>query len=213
MKRAVPCLNCFKTRLVKLNESIVNYQRRRPYCAKCQPLIRLQGNSGRPPNWKGGRKKNSKGYIQIFMDDVKKYVLEHRKIWVESNGLIPHGYVIHHINGIKDDNRLENLECLSKYEHDKMNQSLKSNHWNNRLKRVEALASNMAATGIYRYGPEVFEIIESIKPSERGELEITDVNKFYIKAGMAEVIELPGRWYDCGQFDTLLQVEKELLND
>jgi len=42
---------------------------------------------------------------------------KHRAIWIEANGEIPEGYVIHHINGHKKDNRIENLECLSREEH------------------------------------------------------------------------------------------------
>jgi glucose-1-phosphate thymidylyltransferase len=73
--------------------------------------------------------------------------------------------------------------------------------------------SNKAATGIYIYGPDVFSVIDQIKPSDRGEREITDVNRFYLNRGLADVHYLPGPWYDCGQFETLLAAEQRILND
>jgi len=48
-----------------------------------------------------------------------KTILVHRKVWIEKYGKIPKGYVIHHKNGNKKDNRIENLECLSFKEHAK----------------------------------------------------------------------------------------------
>jgi len=53
---------------------------------------------------------------------AKDYPLEkgkhqHKLIWIKHNGPIPLGYCIHHINGDKKDNRIDNLECLSRKEH------------------------------------------------------------------------------------------------
>ena len=44
-------------------------------------------------------------------------ILVHRKVWIDNNGEIPKGFVIHHINGNKKDNRIENLQCISRREH------------------------------------------------------------------------------------------------
>jgi glucose-1-phosphate thymidylyltransferase len=63
--------------------------------------------------------------------------------------------------------------------------------------------SPYAVTGIYFYDPQVFEFIRSLKPSARGELEITDVNNAYIKAGMLTWDLLQGWWTDAGTIESL----------
>jgi len=65
--------------------------------------------------------------------------------------------------------------------------------------------SNYIVTGIYMYDSRVFDIIKTLKPSDRGELEITDVNNAYIESGDAEYDILEGWWTDCGAFDSLLR--------
>ncbi len=64
--------------------------------------------------------------------------------------------------------------------------------------------SSYAVTGVYIYDNKVFDYIRQCKPSWRGELEITDVNNFYIKAGKLTWAELEGYWWDAGTFETLL---------
>jgi len=63
--------------------------------------------------------------------------------------------------------------------------------------------SNYAVIGIYMYDQRVFEFIRSLKPSQRGELEITDVNNFYIREGKMEWDVLEGWWTDAGTFESL----------
>lgn len=65
--------------------------------------------------------------------------------------------------------------------------------------------SDYAVTGIYMYDKQVFEIIKTLKPSRRGELEITDVNNAYIRKGELEYSMLDGWWTDSGTFDSLLR--------
>jgi glucose-1-phosphate thymidylyltransferase len=64
--------------------------------------------------------------------------------------------------------------------------------------------SEYAVIGIYMYDAAVFEIIRTLKPSGRGELEITDVNNAYIERGAMTWDELEGWWSDAGTFESLL---------
>jgi len=59
--------------------------------------------------------------------------------------------------------------------------------------------SNDAVVGLYCYPPDVFEIIEGLAPSSRGELEITDVNRVYAQRGDLEVRRVEGWWHDGGK--------------
>ncbi len=63
--------------------------------------------------------------------------------------------------------------------------------------------SNLAVTGLYIYDNNVFSYANSIKPSARGQLEITDVNNIYIKEGNLRASKLSGFWSDAGTFDSL----------
>lgn len=65
--------------------------------------------------------------------------------------------------------------------------------------------SDMAVTGVYIYDNQVFDFIRQIKPSDRGELEITDVNNKYVEKEQLSWSELKGYWWDAGTFDTLLE--------
>lgn len=63
--------------------------------------------------------------------------------------------------------------------------------------------SNLAVTGIYFYDNDVFDIAKTLKPSSRGELEITDVNNHYIERGDLSYDILEGWWTDAGTFESL----------
>jgi glucose-1-phosphate thymidylyltransferase len=65
--------------------------------------------------------------------------------------------------------------------------------------------SNFAVIGIYLYDATVFEKIHRLKPSGRGELEITDVNNFYLEEGTLTFEILEGWWTDAGTFESLLR--------
>lgn len=63
--------------------------------------------------------------------------------------------------------------------------------------------SPYAVTGIYFYDRQVFDFISKLKPSERGEFEITDVNNAYLEKGQLHWAELEGWWTDAGTFESL----------
>lgn len=65
--------------------------------------------------------------------------------------------------------------------------------------------SEFAVIGIYMYDGDVYDIIRTLKPSGRGELEITDVNNAYIQRGEMTWEELEGWWTDAGTFESLLR--------
>ena len=68
--------------------------------------------------------------------------------------------------------------------------------------------SQYAVIGIYLFDQEVFEIIKTLKPSDRGELEITDVNNRYIEKGLMTWDILDGWWTDAGTFESLLHANQ-----
>lgn len=68
--------------------------------------------------------------------------------------------------------------------------------------------SRMAVTGIYLYNSDVFEVLRVLCPSDRGELEITDVNNAYLERGDLTFDVLDGRWTDAGTFESLNRASK-----
>jgi glucose-1-phosphate thymidylyltransferase len=77
----------------------------------------------------------------------------------------------------------------------------------NRIIRIDEKppvpASHFAVIGIYMYDRKVFDFIKTLKPSRRGELEITDVNNYYLEDGKLEWDVLDGWWTDAGTFESL----------
>jgi hypothetical protein len=73
------------------------------------------------PRWKGGRGYESEGYIRVLVEHhpraTKNYVYEHILVWEQANGKLPEGFVIHHLNGIRHDNRLSNLSAMPRGQH------------------------------------------------------------------------------------------------
>lgn len=68
--------------------------------------------------------------------------------------------------------------------------------------------SNFVVTGLYFYDNSVFDYIKQNKPSDRGEMEITDVNNSYIEAGRMQWAQLNGFWSDAGTFDSLYRANR-----
>ncbi len=69
----------------------------------------------------------------------------------------------------------------------------------NIIEKPKKPRSNLAVLGIYMYDNRVFDIIRTLRPSRRGELEITDVNNAYIKDGSMRYEMLTGGWADAGE--------------
>ena len=64
--------------------------------------------------------------------------------------------------------------------------------------------SNLGSIGVYIYDSHVFKVIDTLKLSERGEYEITDINNFYIKNGKCDFNVIDGGWQDVGAFDAYM---------
>ena len=129
------------------------YQRRtRKPCSKCGALVHRRStlchiceNKSRigryaregNPSWKGGRTQNN-GYVYILAQREGKkhrYQAEHIVIWEEANGKLPNGWVVHHLNGIRDDNRIENLSAMPRKRH---NLKLAFELYEQRIQQLEA---------------------------------------------------------------------------
>jgi glucose-1-phosphate thymidylyltransferase len=70
---------------------------------------------------------------------------------------------------------------------------------------------NLAVTGLYLYDRRVFEIVKELRPSARGELEITDVNNRYLELGELGYEQVAGYWVDCGESIAMLTRASELV--
>jgi len=106
------------------------------YCLQCSLILH-------PRRWKGGRVIQKGGYIKIYNPDhpradKHKYVWEHILIWEQVNNKpLPTGWVIHHLNGIPDDNRSSNLIALPNKKHSLVLQAKAK-----RIQELEALLNN-----------------------------------------------------------------------
>jgi glucose-1-phosphate thymidylyltransferase len=76
------------------------------------------------------------------------------------------------------------------------------------VEKPKEYLSDEILTGIYMYTPDVFDIIRTIQPSARGELEVSDLNRWYIQGGCASVVDMTGNWTDCGTFESLAEAER-----
>jgi glucose-1-phosphate thymidylyltransferase len=65
--------------------------------------------------------------------------------------------------------------------------------------------SRLAEVGLYMYNNQVFDVLKTLKPSARGEYEITDVNNFYVQKDIVTFRELKGFWSDVGTFESLFK--------
>jgi len=80
------------------------------------------------------------------------------------------------------------------------------------IEKPDRPPSSYAVTGLYQYDAEVFRIIKRLKPSSRGELEITDVNNAYIRNGQMRAEFVKGFWSDTGTFDSMARTVNWVMN-
>lgn len=80
------------------------------------------------------------------------------------------------------------------------------------FEKPKEFLSNRAVLGLYFYTPEIFDFIRIQAPSERGELEITDLNNHCLTFCPTDVIEYDGVWFDAGKFDDLLEAANWIKN-
>lgn len=73
------------------------------------------------------------------------------------------------------------------------------------IEKPDQYISNLAVTGLYVYDAEVFDFIKTLKPSTRGELEITSVNNWYLERGKMKIVKLKKFWSDMGTPDSMLR--------
>jgi glucose-1-phosphate thymidylyltransferase len=78
------------------------------------------------------------------------------------------------------------------------------------LEKPKDPPSNLAVTGIYMYDRDVFDFAKDLEPSERGELEITDVNNMYLQRGDLTHEILEGWWTDAGTFESLFRATQKV---
>ena len=76
------------------------------------------------------------------------------------------------------------------------------------LEKPKNPPSDYIVTGVYMYDGRAFEFVKKLKPSKRGELEITDVNNMYLKRGELTYNILEGDWTDCGTFESLYRANR-----
>lgn len=77
----------------------------------------------------------------------------------------------------------------------------------NIVEKPKEFVSDYAVTGLYIYDRRVVEVAKGLKPSARGELEITDVNNWFLERGELKVATVSGAWLDAGTFDSLLKAQ------
>ena len=111
--------------------------RRSTYCKPCFLDKARHSPSDQAPNWKGGRR-IAHGYVFVRCSresGSKGYISEHRSVWEKAHGeKLPNDWIIHHLNGIRNDNRPANLVAMPRKKHNRLQQAMAK-----RIQELEAL--------------------------------------------------------------------------
>lgn len=115
-------------------------------CRNCgTPVDRLRASGLCRECWKSRAKHDLNKYKRIGVNHTQ--VFEHRLVWEQAHGKLPKGWLIHHYNGLKGDNRLENLFAMPKSNHNthSVEQALQM-----KIRSLEEVISNLTKAGDYR---------------------------------------------------------------
>lgn len=80
------------------------------------------------------------------------------------------------------------------------------------LEKPKTFISNLAVTGLYQYPPDVFDLIDTLSPSERNELEVTELNKEYLKQRRLQYEIVETEWIDAGTIESLFEAQNKVRN-
>ena len=75
------------------------------------------------------------------------------------------------------------------------------------LEKPKTFVSNLAVTGLYQYPPDVFDLIDTLSPSERNELEVTELNKVFLKQRRLQYKIIESEWIDAGTVESLFEAQ------
>ena len=126
----------------------------------------------------------------IFTDDIKKYIDEYKRDY--NNAVV-------FLKEVPDPSRF-GVAIV----HDGFIKNI--------IEKPMLPTSNLAVTGLYFYNSSVWHIINNLTPSARGELEITDVNNWYIKNSMMKYNIVKGFWSDAGTVESLFKASRAIRN-
>lgn len=131
-REQIPCPKCGKPT-----------GRRSKLCLSCDNKRRVEDHEGHNnPNWREGRTRNC-GYVLIRTGKTPgagAYTPEHRLVWEKAHGKLPKGWIVHHLNGERDDNRLENLLAMPRNRH---SHKYLTEPYQKRIKQLEQLVADL----------------------------------------------------------------------